>query len=222
MTSTELNVAGVVFREPVTALTDFLLVVMCLYFVTKLNTVASGQPLRQAWEKFYLIFALSVFIGGLAHLFRYYLEGKAHQALWMTMNLLSAVAVYYAELTALITLSPDKQQNKKYQLLFLALMSIFMGLSLIFWDYKFVKINSGIGLTYMLVCNLVSHYKYKRAGAFTIATGIFISFLTLIVHGFKLSFCEWFNFNDISHVIMMASLYFMFKGAREMLNTSSI
>ncbi len=216
------NLAGIIFREPVTAVTDFVLVVMCLFFVSKLKNKSAEPLLQGAWKNFFLIFAASVCLGGFNHLFRYYLEGNPYQILWMIMNLLSHIIVYYGQLIGLRTLSADdslkSSLNKKYERLFLALMFVFMGLSLLFWDYKVVKINSAIGLILMFVCNLISHYRQKRVGTKTIAIGIFISFSTLVVHGFKLSFCEWFNFNDISHVIMMVSLYFMFRGAKEMLN----
>jgi hypothetical protein len=78
-------------------------------------------------------------------------------------------------------------------------------------NFIVVVINTALGLIPVMVL----HLRLQRSAADKmLAYGIMISFLTVIVHGFKISMHAYFNHNDLAHILIMVSLWFMYKGAK--------
>ena len=74
-------------------------------------------------------------------------------------------------------------------------------------------LDNAIGLIPVMVLHFMDS-KLARESKL-IAYGILISFLTAFVHGAKLSLHAYFNFNDISHVLIMVSLFVVFLGVSQ-------
>lgn len=77
-----------------------------------------------------------------------------------------------------------------------------------------IKIPAGAALIY----SLVIHYQSKRkgiTGATSVVAGIWISFLSIVVHSLKLAINDWFNHKDIAHVIIAASLIIICRGVNK-------
>jgi hypothetical protein len=68
-------------------------------------------------------------------------------------------------------------------------------------------------LLYSFIVHLITYFR-KQPGSGVIAGGILVSFLSILTHSIRLSFSEWFNYKDVSHVIMIISIIFIFVGAK--------
>ena len=88
----------------------------------------------------------------------------------------------------------------------------FLVFTLVLTNFVLIKIHAGIVLSYSLIVHAIS-LKNKQEGSGYIVAGILISFFSIVIHILKISLSDWFNYKDIAHVIMLCSLYYIFKGA---------
>lgn len=211
MEKTQFIFQNIVLEEPVTALTDFIVTLLCFYFFKKLNQNEYNTRRNQLWRKFFMFVGLSTFFGGIAHLLFFYLQGPIHKTIWLSMNVLSAISVYFAELSAIEVVIADKSK-KQLNILALLLLVSFTSLSLYTQNFNIAKINMGIGLVFILISHIITN-KRGLQGSLYVVLGMSCSFIPVFIHSFKISLSKWFNFNDISHVFMMLSLYLIFLGA---------
>ena len=210
MEKTELIIQKLVLQEPVTALTDFIVTVLCFVFYFKLGKAEAGSRRNNLWRSFFLFVGLSTFLGGVAHLLRFYLEGPVHKTIWLSMNVLSAISVYFAELSA-IEVVINQNKKKLINLIALILLMSFTSLSLYTQNFNIAKINMGIGLVFILISHVITNRRGLEGSLFVVI-GMSCSFIPVFIHSQQISLSKWFNFNDISHVFMMLSLYFIFLG----------
>ena len=211
MKETFIDIFGFHVLEPVTVLTDILLSIFCIYFYNKLNFPGNKAVLGKYWRMFFLYIGISTFIGAVAHGFRSYFSSEAFYFLWMTMNLSSIPSSYYL-LKATIELSEFKDETKfRLTMITLAATILLTILTLIINNFVLIKINAGL----VVILALIRHYHtYKKGytGSGYIVFGFAFSLSSILVHTAQLSISEWFNFRDISHVIMNISLYIIFTG----------
>ena len=69
----------------------------------------------------------------------------------------------------------------------------------------------GIGLVFILISHVITNRRGLEGSLFVVI-GMSCSFIPVFIHSQQISLSKWFNFNDISHVFMMLSLYFIFLG----------
>ncbi len=211
MKETFIDILGLHILEPVTVLTDILLSIFCIYFYNKLNFQGNQALLGKYWRLFFLFIGLATFIGAIAHGFKSYFSEEVYYFVWMTMNVSSIPSSYYL-LKATIELSEftDEQKAKLTRISFFAmlLLTIF---TMLLNNFVLIKINAAI----VIILALIRHYHtYKKgySGSGYIVAGFAFSLSSVVVHSAQLSISEWFNFKDISHVIMNISLYIIFTG----------
>jgi hypothetical protein len=75
-----------------------------------------------------------------------------------------------------------------------------------------IKINAGIVLIYSFIIHFIKYNKLNERGSGFVVFGIGVSFISIITHTLKISINEWFNYKDISHVIISISLLIIYKG----------
>ncbi len=210
MEKTEIIIQKLVLQEPVTALTDFIVTFLCILFYFKLGKAEFVSRRNNLWRSFFLFVGLSTLFGGVAHLLRFYLDGPVHKTIWLCMNFLSAISVYFAELSA-IEVVINKSKKKLVNLIALILLVSFTALSLYTQNFNIAKVNMGIGLVFILISHLITNRRGMEGSLYVVA-GMSCSFIPVFIHSQKISLNKWFNFNDISHVFMMLSLYLIFLG----------
>jgi hypothetical protein len=150
-------------------------------------------------------------IGALTHGLRSYFSNEDYYFIWLIMNLAGIPCSYFL-LQANIELSklnPElKSTLSKLSILLTSILTVMViGLN----NFILVKINAGlvIGLT---LYNHFKTYRKGRQGSGFILFGFAISTSSLVVHGLQISYSDWFNYKDISHIIMSISLYVIFLG----------
>jgi hypothetical protein len=210
MKKTQIVLYDLILQEPVTAFTDFIITILCLWFLFSLSKTKTKTLSNKNWQYFFLSVAISTFLGGISHLFYHYLQGYPYKTTWLGMNIASSISVFFAELTAIEILF---RKNKVLLTnLSLLLLITFISFSLVLQNFLIAKINMAIGLIFILITYLITNIRGIKGSLF-IVYGISLSFITIAIHSFQWSLHKWFNFNDISHLFMIFSLYLMFKGA---------
>ncbi|VAW29188.1 hypothetical protein MNBD_BACTEROID06-447 [hydrothermal vent metagenome] len=83
-------------------------------------------------------------------------------------------------------------------------------------NFNSVRINSAVGLVGVVIPVSMLHYlKHKDKRSILIILGVLSNLIPGAIHTFKISYNQWFNFNDISHIIMIFCFYILYKGAKQ-------
>lgn len=210
MNETSVNIFGHALYEPVTVVTNLLISFSCAYFFMKLRS-GTDQKLRNYWRFFFFYIGLSTFIGGIAHGFKPYFSEQGFYILWMTMNLTSIPSSYYLLKATIETTGYAPETKVKLGYAAIGAAAVLAILTVILNNFVLIKINAGIVILLTIIRHAVL-LKKAWPGAVYILGGFAFSLSSLVVHTAKLSLSDWFNFKDISHVIMNISLAVIFIG----------
>lgn len=202
---------GLKIFEPVTILTNAFITIFCFYAFLKIKTFKG--ILAKEWAIFFLLIGLSSSVGSIAHGTHYQLGKLFVNVIIFLMNAISLVAIYFCFKAATTFLQLNKKQLNPYvNYAVIAWIVVLLIFTFVYNKFLIIKIHAGIVLTYSIIVHYIT-YLNKKEGSGWIAFGILISFSSIAVHSLKLSVSDWFNYKDISHLIMLASTVFMVKGA---------
>lgn len=199
--------------EPVTLLTNGLIIAFALHAYFKTKTI--NNNFSRYWSMFFLLMATSCASGTLSHAIHDQLGHLFLKVSWFLMNALSLISIYFFYRAAFSYYNLNKTDiSKVYNYLVVVWIILLLVATLFMNSFLLIKIHAGIVLVYSLIVHGIT-YKNKQIGSGYIVAGILISFLSIIVHSFKLSVGEWFNYKDIAHVIMLISLMYLHRGIQE-------
>lgn len=202
---------GITVYEPMTAFTDLIICAISLLFYFRIKTNCKDDAFGKSWSLFFFWMFTSTLIGTIAHGAHYYFPETTFKVIWLAMNLSGLIATFYSIKATISFAAYSNSTNERIKFILPALMALFVILTIALNNFIFVKVFAGVGLLYIFFTHF-KPFKNGRLGSGSILLGIGISFLTVFIHTAKISFHEHFNFKDISHVIMMLSLYFIFSG----------
>ncbi len=206
MNDNYITIGNFTLFEPTTVLTDVIVSILCIYICVTLrkNTLSDIQKM---WTLFFLFFGLSTLVGGCSHAFYQIHEGVGYKLFWLTMQIFNGAAVMFAQLAT---------YTKKAKQILVIQFIVFVFAVLFFQKFIVVIINNIISLIPVMLLN----FQKEKKAIFNkkIAYGILISFAPALIHGFKISFHTFFNYNDIAHIFIMLSLYIIFSGVNELEN----
>ena len=86
----------------------------------------------------------------------------------------------------------------------------------IFQSFEAVRVNSAFALVGIVLPIQIYGYKFlgmRRNGI--IALGILSNVAPALIHAGRFSYNRWFNFNDLSHIVMIGCFYIIYLGARK-------
>lgn len=206
-----ITIAGITISEPVTSFTDVILAIISFVLVGRFRNRLNESFFNNAWRMFFLFMGISTSIGAVAHAVRETAPAATFNTLWMAMNISCSISVFFA-LKATIRFSRAADGMDKL-LIFLnyGLLILFLGYTFIMNDFEIFKIHAAAGLFLIFLTHLIAYFK-SHIGSGWIVSGMMLSFLTVLIHTTQFSISPWFNYKDISHVIMMASLLFVYNG----------
>ena len=208
---TSIELYGILIQEPVTALTDLIVSVVCFYAFVKLKPTYSGANLLRYY---FLLMALTTVYGGIiGHAFIHHLSFAWKLPGW----LLSMVSVALLERTSIKRAQPLLSKNIGR---FFSVLNIVELLTLILivcltLNFSFVEGHAAYGLLVVVFSFEAFIFKSTRAASsklFMIAVGI--SALAATVHLTEFSIDKWFNHLDLSHVLMATAAFVFFLGGK--------
>jgi hypothetical protein len=208
MTDTTITIGGFQIHEPTTVLTDILIAILAISFYKRLSKF-HDETIRN-WSYFFLLLGTATLIGSSSHAFFAIHEGWKYKSLWLGMQVINGIGIYFAQRATLISVLKDAPSRKRWEWSYYIQFILFLGFLFCVQKYIVSIIENALALIPIMIL----HYQHKRPFARTIANGIAVSFLTAFVHLLKLSLHAYFNYNDIAHVFIMISLWIMYKGVR--------
>ena len=215
MKDTQIDI-GFILTEPVTVLTNITIGLTCFYFCLTLSKQKQIPEWTIYWYRFFLWIGVSAIVGGVFHGLKTYFSPLLFSAIKLGMNVSSMPAsLALLKLTTQISILKEVDKKKINKISFWLILSMCL-LTVLINQFYLVKIIAGIVILYSISIHLKCS-KIGMKGSGLIASGFIFSLSSLFVHTTQFSISEWFNYKDISHVIMNTSLIIIFIGV----NTSA-
>lgn len=212
----EFDAFGLRLLEPNAFIGDALIFLVALFFFYKINQLGITTPFHRWWKRFFFVFGFGFLVGGMGHLFYNYWDVEGKYLSWFM-----GIAASYCIEQAMISCYPNSRIKAILQLGSLIkniaftsglLLMIFMA------DLRanphlgmfFPTLNSVIGLGftlgylgYIYSKRMDVNYKYLWISAL-------IMFPSAVIQAFKISFHQWFDRNDIGHLLLIVSMFFYY------------
>lgn len=210
--NTYIRLFGATIFEPVTLVTNTLIMLCCLLMFISVKRAKTNLAVQWAW--FFLLIGISSQFGSVAHGVQYQLGDEFIRIVIFLVNATSLIAIYFCFKAANTSFVIGKKEPNKYATWFVvAWIAVLLVVAFVQGNFLLIKIHAGIVLTYSLIIHIITFVR-KQPGSGFIAGGIIISFFSILVHSLKFSLHRYFNYKDISHVIMIISLVFIYTGVK--------
>jgi len=214
MEYTAIVLGGIKISEPVTTLTDLISGAVSIYCFLKLRAV-SGQKAGNLFFSYYFLFIgiaviYSAIIGhAFFHLFNDYWKIPG----WV----IGACAIFLFESAAIKYLQETFPKSRPIRvagiLPFLQLSIFVMFMISSNRSFSDVGVNSAIGMIGFVLPIIIYLFLYhKHIGYKLIIFGILLSLAPASVYNYEVTINKWFNFHDLSHVLMAICIFIMYLG----------
>ncbi len=210
---TYITLFGFIVFEPVVILTNVLFSILCISYYNNLCRYESSYAIQM--RTFILLTGISAIFGAMAHGVHYQLGSVFFSIVFFIMNTLNILSIYYCFRAPFTYYNRGSETSQKYLYLVFVWIGALIIYSILNGNFLVIKIHAGIALLYSLVIHFLAYKKNNESGSRTVVIGIGISFGAIIAHSLKISIHEWFNYKDISHLIMIASLMVIYKGIKQ-------
>lgn len=208
---------GLIIHEPITALTDVLVAIICFVAYRKLNKLPPRGEVHTLFKYYFLSMAVATFLGGvvghaLLHYVPFYMKVPAWVVSMLSVALLERAVIQYSRKWS------KAKIGAFFSKLNIAELFLFLILSLVTLNFQFVLIHAAYGMAIVVLgfAGFV-YYKERSLGSRQVITAVLISAIGAAFFVFQISVSKWFNHVDISHIFMMiASVYYYF-GAKNLI-----
>lgn len=215
MILTSISLGNLTINEPMTSLTDIFLSVIAFILFSKVKKNCAKGLFFNSWAMFFLFMGISTSIGTFAHGFNDAWGNTVHNILWMLMNMSVSMAVFFSLQATIIFMSTNKYWDRLLRITNIIILIGFIISTLAWNNFEILKIHTAIGVAAIFITHIVAMFQ-KHYGSGRIVIAFSLSLFTIIIHTYQFSFSEWFNYKDISHVLMMASLILIYTGVLKM------
>lgn len=211
---------GLELVEPNAIIGDSILFGVSMYLAYKVRSLERKESFFKFWSLFFVVFGIGFLLGGIGHTFFNYLDVSGKYPSWYA----GIISVLFIEF-AMISIYPAKNRVVLFQSISVVKFLFAMTAATFVFLYfelssdpsvglKIPSANTLIGL--VLVLGLLGNFYRKKY-----TTGFKYHVLSVIVllpagifQTLKISIAPWFDRNDLSHVFLLISLLFYYKGIK--------
>jgi hypothetical protein len=203
----------VTISEPMTLVTDYLLGTVsevCAVFLLK-HSVALRQTSIRLWAFALMAAAMGSYVGGTYHGFQHALDPMVASALWKATTISMGVASFFLLVSAIVAAFTGDDRRWLIAGAVLKLV-IYVGWMLGHDEFRFVIYDYGSTLAILLLLVVAGRTRGVEGHRAYIGTGILVSIGAAVVQqsGFRLH--QYFNHNDLMHVIQIAGVWLLYQG----------
>ena len=212
---------GLNLMEPMAFITDLIMGAVSLVLGIKVSKIQSNQAFYTYWKSFFYLFALGALAGGVGHTFYNYLGIPGKFLSWIC----GPLSVYMLE-QAMISVNPKEKKLEIFKLVSsLKLIVVFIVFGVILYNMSStskpelpflpIAINTIVGVT-LSAGVLALGYKKSISKKFKfIYLGVLIMIPTAFIFLLKINLHQWFDKNDLSHVLLTAGIIYFYIGIRK-------
>jgi hypothetical protein len=192
--------------EPMTLATDYLLAAVTAWLALLLFRKTELQRARRWWAIAFVALAVGAFLGGTWHGF------WQNALLWKATVLAVGVASFAMVVGAAFATLPRVAHNLTVVAAIIKLL-VYSGWMLVHDDFIFVVIDTGIAFAAVAALHLWRFNGWLLAGVAVSVAGALVQASGFALHAH-------FNHNDLYHLIQIAAMAFLYRGARVLRDTS--
>ena len=199
--------------EPMTLATDYLLGTLaevCAVLLLKHNS-AWRQRSIHLWALALMATAMASYVGGTYHGFQHALSAPVAGLLWKVTTISMGTASFLllaAAFTAAFT-----GQDRRWLIAGAALkLAIYVGWMLGHDEFRFVIYDYGSTLAILMLLVITERTHGAGGHRAYIAAGILVSIAAAGVQQSGVRLHEYFNHNDLMHVVQMGGVWLLYKG----------
>ena len=206
------NIWGMEISEPVVALTDFVVTLVCLFAWLQLSKRENTQTYFKYFKWYFLAMAITTFTGGLfGHAFLVMMGPIAKFPSWV----MSIISITFLELGA-IHLSRKQTGERNFSMLkglsFIKLV-FFLFITIYTYSFQYSGLHAATGLLLIVSPLLFLYYRNtKDEGTKIILFAMLFSVLTGVVFVKQISLHFWFTHHDVNHILMAIISYIIYLG----------
>jgi len=204
-------IGGLRIDEPVTTITDFLFVGVCVFAFFK-TASASNTPAQNLYRWFFLLTGISTFIAALiGHTFLYYFGNEAKIYGWIT----GVISISFSQFAAIHHVKKRIHQTLFKFLIALCCIEIVIASIAVFWFWTFKVVEIHTAFSLVLIVGTLELFYYKKTKSnlsLFMLYGVGALIIAVLCHVFKIAFSVWFNHADLAHIFMAISMYLMYLG----------
>ena len=216
----QLDLFGLHLVEPNTFVGDTIIFFFAMYFAYQTNKFSGNSKFFTYWKWFFIVFGIGFFMGGLGHLLYNYWGVPGKYFSWYSGLIASCLIEF-----AMISIFPNQSWHKKLQTISIIKMIIaFFAATYVFATVDLSvdvskglivpALNSAVGLAFA-VGVLGIYYQKKIDSSFKFFwMSIVVLIPTAIVQSMKININQYFDRNDISHILLLTSLIFYYIGLK--------
>lgn len=212
----ELQLFGFDLLEPNTFIGDVVIFALSIFLAYKTTKLSAKGNYFLFWKWFFIVFGISFIAGGFGHLFYNYWSLPGKYLGWYS----GMVATMLIEIAFLSIFPIDKWRNWLTGFAIVKMSAAFIseGIVLTYYDLSvdqskglFIPtLNSVLGLA-LAFGVLATYYKSKIDNSFRLFhLCILVLVPPVFFQLFKINFAQWFDRNDVSHVMILVSLLLYF------------
>jgi len=207
--------------EPMALITASFLGGLSVFFAYKISKIKSPLLFYKYWKLFFLLFGISIFLAGLGHTFynQWNFYGKIPS--W----LFGPISIYFAE-KAMISSHWDKSKkvlfnkisDSKLILVYIAwVLILFFGSNEKIATQPFLPIAIN---TFLGMLAFVGYLGFKYTEKFSVKFKFFwlsalIMLPTVFIFILKINVHQWFDKNDMSHILIMIGVSYFYLGVKK-------
>jgi hypothetical protein len=196
--------------EPMVMLTNSVLFILSIIFFSLLKKYT--HPYSIFMRRFILLVGVSAMFGGIGHAVHYQLGTHFFNAVLFLMNATSFFSIYYCFLAAFSYTGRQKGRKNLIMYSVLAWVMVVLFICFVNGTFLLIKIHAALVLIYAVIVHIWAAFKRPESGNKAVIAGMLISFLPILVHTQEITLHYWFNYKDLSHVIMIISLAVIYRG----------
>lgn len=204
------------FREPVTSLTDFGTATVCIVSFVLLMRIRSKNFDFRIMRLYFISMGIAMLIAcSLGHALQAYVSPD-WKALGWSFGALAVGLLEFASvrMNRVYLTGTQSMLLKAFVILRVSTLYILL-LNPATRNFDWVKMNSTIGLLFVvLTMQLLQYIKTKNTGSKYIIGAVLWGIFPAIVYNLQLSADKWFNYHDISHIMMSIYCLILFFGVR--------
>ena len=208
-----IEVLNIRIDEPITLITDLLLAAICFYAYFQIRRLDYTGRSKWYFKNYFLLLGLGAMTGGLlGHAFLYRLSDA-----WKLVSWILTIGSVTLMIHALLEVS--RPYIKKGIARFISQFNVLLfALALFFtlWSMAFSPVKYYTAFGMVVIAGSLCYYIYSKTGnrgGLVIMAAVGVGILSPVIFSFQWGLSPWFNHNDISHVILSFSAYYIYKGA---------
>jgi hypothetical protein len=208
------------WREPVTTLTDLVTAFVCLYAFIQFKKYKGRKSTSFTNYKYYFFFFFisMASAGCFGHGLQAYIGFDWKKIGWV----MSSIGFLNIEFGSIKELENKLKPSiiKLFKTTFIIQFIVFVSLMIYYQNFKIPQLNSTVTfILFVLPLQILAYAKSKDKSHLIILGTIVFALIPGLVYNNQLSFGKWFNYHDISHILMATFMFFMFKGTFKLSTT---